>query len=88
MINKLAIASVIMLLGCTTPSVPVKYKFPTPPAILMVQPAKLVTIDTPASTTSVKMFVDTVAKNYGTYHLTVEQLEALQNWIKDQQAIK
>ena len=28
-----------------------------------------------------------IAENYGTYHLVVDQLQALQNWIKKQKAL-
>jgi hypothetical protein len=28
-----------------------------------------------------------IAENYGTYHLTVDQLKALQNWVKQQKEL-
>ena len=77
------VSCLVLLSACTT--TPLRIPFPTPPDQLMVPPTDLQVL--PESNVELSDAEKIIAENYGTYHLTADQLKALQNWVKQQKEL-
>jgi len=94
---KLLIALLVLvpLFGCET--IPIKYKFPTPPAQLMVEPVTLAVLDKASVNTDLAALKDespsafqlsviakSVTDNYKTCNLYREKILSWQDWAAQQ----
>ena len=81
--KKLLLLTSLFLAGCG--SLPVHHKFPNLPDELAKTCVPLVLLE--GSTTTLTKLMDTVAKNYSSRHECSAQLEAIQEWYREQKKI-
>lgn len=74
------VSCLFLLSACTT--TPLRIPYPTPPDQLMEPAPELQVL--PEDNVKLSDAEKVIAENYGTYHLVVDELNALQNWVKQQ----
>jgi len=83
LIKLLAIASILLITGCTT--VPVTVKFPDAPAMILEKCPQLKVIE--GNTVSIIDFTKTVTLNYTTYYECAVKNDAWIEWYQKQKKI-
>ena len=84
LIKLFAIASILLIIGCST-TVPVTARFPDAPALILDKCTQLKTIE--GETVSIVDFTKTVTLNYTTYHECAAKNDAWIEWYRAQKKI-
>ena len=84
LIKLFAIASILLITGCST-TVPVTARFPDAPALILNKCPQLITIK--GETVSIVDFTKTVTLNYTTYYECAAKSDAWIEWYQVQKKI-
>ena len=80
--SKVLLAAALVLVGCTTTTVPVKRTFPQAPEQLMVSAPELKPL--PPDTQELSALIDNANENYHSYRTLRELFEAWKEWYVEQ----